>query len=97
MAVRDFAAAFPDEKRWFTRLTSEPTETLKDFLGSLGYTGRPELWSMFSCLLLTRSMWLNPDWYTHHATSLRNAMKSQSEHEIMRVPALCVQDVLATC
>ena len=36
--------------------------TVREF--QVAYTGRPEMWSMFSCLLLTKSMWINPDWYT---------------------------------
>ena len=95
IAVEEFAAGFPDERQWFVRLRSGlQVSSLKEFFDSLGYEGRPELWSMFSCLLLTRSMWRNPEWYTYHARSLRKAMHSQKKHKLMRVPSLCVQDVL---
>ena len=94
--VRDFAAAFPDEREWFSRLCSAwDTTTVKEFFSDLQYTGRPEFWSMFSCLLLTRSMWLSDAWLLHHCASLRKAMCSQHHHRIMRLPALCVRDVLS--
>ena len=94
ISIQDFATAFPDERQWFARLAPSPTDTVKDFLSSMDYTGRPELWSMFACLLLTRSMWWNPDWFDYHVARLRRAMRSQSEHSILRVPGLCVQDVM---
>ena len=93
--VLEFKVAFPDERQWFTDLATSLTMSVKEFLDDVGYTGRPEMWSMFSCLLLTRSMWINPDWYTYHAASLKKAMDSQCKHDIMRVPALCVRDVRA--
>ena len=98
ISVEEFAAAFPDERQWFTRLCSSSdttTTTVKKFFSDLGYTGRPEFWSMFSCLLLTRSMWLSDAWLLHHCASLRKAMCSQHHHRIMRLPALCVRDVLS--
>ena len=95
ITVREFQVAFPDQRQWFTELATRPIVSVKEFLGDVGYTGRPEMWSMYSCLLLTRSMWINPDWYTFHAASLKQAMDSQRKHDIMRVPALCVRDVRA--
>lgn len=94
ISVREFATAFPDERQWFMRLAAHPHTTVKDFLSSMEYNGRPEMWSMFACLLLTRRMWRNPDWFAYHARELRRRMRSQSEHSILRVPGLCVQDVL---
>ena len=94
--VSEFAAAFPDARQWFSRLCSSyDTTTVKKFFSDLGYKGRPEFWSMFSCLLLTRSMWLSDAWLSHHCASLRKAMRSQHHHMIMRLPALCVRDVLS--
>ena len=97
ISVKEFAPAFPDEHQWFARLCSSnsATTTVKKFFSELGYTGRPELFSMFSCLLLTRSMWLSDAWLSHHCASLRKAMRSQRHHRIMRLPAHCVQDVLS--
>ena len=96
ISVGEFAAAFPDERKWLTRLCgSSDTTNLKKFFSDLGYKGRPEFWSMFSCLLLTRSMWLSDAWLSHHCASLRKAMRSQKHHRIMRLPALCVRDVLS--
>ena len=96
ISVGEFAAAFPDERQWFTRLcSSSDTTTVKKFFSDLGYKGRPEFCSMFSCLLLTRSMWLSDAWLSHHCASLRKAMRSQRHHRIMRLPALCVRDVLS--
>ena len=93
-SVAEFATAFPDERQWFMRLSSSPTQSVREFLSSLDYTGRPELFSMFSCLLLTKSSLLSPTWFEYHARVLRQAMHSQKEHGLMRVPSLCVQDVL---
>ena len=94
--VRDFAAAFPDEREWFSQLCSAwDTTTVKEFFSDLQYTGRPEFWSMFSCLLLTSSMWLTSEWLSERCRSLRRAMRSQLRHGLMRVPALSAQDVLA--
>ena len=98
ISVEEFASAFPDERRWFVRLCSSSDRTattVEKFFSDLGYKGRPEFWSMFSCLLLTRSMWLSDAWLSHHCASLRKAMRSQHHHRIMRLPALCVQDVLS--
>ena len=97
ISVGEFAAAFPDERQWFKRLCSSScdTTTVKKLFSDLDYKGRPELWSMFSCLLLTKCMWLSEAWVLHHCTSLRKAMRSQHLHRIMRLPALCVQDVLS--
>ena len=96
ICVRDFATSFPDEREWFSRLCgSMDTTTVKEFFSDLQYTGRPEFWSMFSCLLLTSSMWLTDEWLSSQCSSLRTAMRSQLRHGLMRVPALCVQDVLA--
>ena len=96
ISVGEFATAFPDERKWFTRLcSSSDTTTVKKFFSDLGYNGRPEFCSMFSCLLLTRSMWLSDAWLSRHCVSLRKAMRSQQHHGILRLPALCVQDVLS--
>ena len=96
ISVGEFAEAVPDGRQWFTRLcSSSDTTTVKKFFSDLGYKGRPEFWSMFSCLLLTRSMWLSDAWLSHHCASLRKAMRSQHHHRIMRLPALCVRDVLS--
>ena len=94
--VREFAAAFPDEREWFTRLCSSSmdTTTVKEFFSDLRYTGRPEFWSMFGCLLLTPSMWFTSEWLLSRCRLLRRAMRSQLRHGLMRVPALCAQDVM---
>ena len=97
ISVEEFASAFPDERRWFVRLCSSSDRTattVEKFFSDMKYNGRPEFWSMFSCLLLTKSMWLSDAWLSHHCASLRKAMRSQKHHSIMRLPALCVRDVL---
>ena len=82
ITVREFQGAFPDQSQWFAELATSPTVSVKEFLGDFGYVGRPEMWSMFNCLLLTKSMWINPDWYTYHAASLKKAMHSQRKRDI---------------
>ena len=96
ISVENFARAFPDEKSWFTLLSGSHTDTLHKFFEDLNYSGRPEFWSMFACLLLTRAMWRNPDWYVNHKHELKAALRSQLHHGLQRVPALCVSDVLSS-
>ncbi len=93
IALPYFARPFPDSKQWFTRLrTRGQHRTLGEFFSSLGYDGRPELFSMFACLLLNREVVVNTEWLQSVACKLRRTMHElQSSHHIDRVPAVCVK------
>ena len=92
--ARVFASSFPDQRSWISALVAaNRNPTLAEFAADLGYDGRPELLSMFLCLLLTKVMRVNPAWLLAHRTHLCNAMLSQHDRlGLCRLPALCVQD-----
>lgn len=91
--VRDFAVAFPDQSSWLMRLPHRPSHNLQAFFEEIGFDGRPELFSMFTCLLLTKGMWWAPEWYRKQASYLKAAMLEQARCSgVMRLPLLCVQD-----
>ena len=95
VTVRDFGAAFPDSKGWFERLCSSWDMPLSSFFQFLGYTGRPEFFSMFACLLLTRTLQVNPAWALHVQGKLQHSMDECARvHGVPKVPALCVEGVL---
>ena len=73
MTVGDFSAAFPDSKGWYLWLGSRDMP-LGQFFALLGYTGRPEFFSMFACLLLTAGMQVNPSWTRHFEGDLKRCM-----------------------
>ena len=90
-----FASAFPDQRGWLTTLSSEGVQdwTLSGFMAGLGYDGRPELLTMFLCLLLTKSMQVHPAWLLKHRRLLCSAMCSQHGRQgLYRLPALCIQE-----
>ena len=92
-----FASAFPDQRGWLHTLSREGVrDTLPEFMAGLGYDGRPEMLTMFLCLLLTKTLRVNPAWLLVHRTRLCSAMCLQHGRQgLFRLPALCVQD--ASC
>ena len=90
-----FASAGPDQKGWFSRLgTRKSGPSLQSFFDDIGYRGRPELFSMFSCLF--GSMQVSPAWLDHHATQCMAYSKDyRSQHGIDPVPARVVAAILA--
>ena len=90
----EFSSAFPDQGSWMDRLQRRGCgPTLADFFQDVQYDGRPELFAMHTCLLLCRSMRLNPEWIRAHRRELTRAMLAQfSDLGLCRVPALCVKD-----
>ena len=90
--VQSFAASFPDQRCWICRLSGGRPGTLAEFAEGLGYDGRPELLTMFLCLLLTRSMQVNPAWLLARRARLSKAMLAQRDSRgLFKLPALCVQ------
>lgn len=90
-----FAAAFPDQRSWISRMCTRPGITLADFLASIDYHGRPELLTMFLCLLLNPRMRLKPAWFTANHQKLCSTMVEQHRClGVFRLPELCVQDAL---
>ena len=98
LSVLEFAAAFPDQGCWFTKLgeysnNESRTVNLGDFLRSLDYDGRPEFFSMFACVLLCKCMRVSPAWLALHARELTDAMLMQlGRRGFCRLPALCVRE-----
>ena len=94
ITVRDFAQAFPDQRAWLRRLPRWPGMTLQDLFDDLGYDGRPECFSMYTCLLLTRGMRKTPQWYQKHGRRLTELMLDQGRAQgVMRLPLVCVDDL----
>ena len=94
MTVQDFSMAFPDSKGWFSWLGS-PDMALDNFFALLGYTGRPEFFSMFTCLLLTAELRVNPAWTRHFAGDLKRCMGDYaSAHGLPKLPSLCVAELV---
>ena len=70
--VGEFGRCFPDSRGYFQAFkNSVPHGSLKMFFDELGYKGRPELFSMYTCLLGHKSLWKNPKWLQFHAKSIR--------------------------
>jgi hypothetical protein len=66
-------------------------DNLKVFLQRLNYSGPPEMFSMYACLLLPKAMRLRIDWYTRHQKSLRDrAAKHALNHPVHLLPELNV-------
>lgn len=91
----DFATSCPDSKEWFTRLPPRQGRlSLTALFDILDYTGPPELFSMYSCVLLTQSMWVNPLWLEDRAQELRSYSSTyEGNHCLEPVPALVVKAV----
>ena len=95
MKVCDFMTAFPDQSHWLRRLSLTRDGSLAALFASLNYDGRPELFSMFACLLLCKAMRVSPAWLKANTRKLRMAMCSlRSQGLLYRLPTLCVQDVV---
>ena len=90
VSVKAFGPAFPDTNRWFDRLPARACKgRLADLFADLGYDGRPEFFSMFSCLLMTPPCSTRSDaWYTANARKVRRLMASyRAEHGLYPTPA----------
>lgn len=90
VTVKAFARAFPDTNGWFRRLPAKACKgRLADLFADLGYDGRPEFFSMFSCLLMTPPCSTRSDaWYRASARELRRIMASyRTEHGLHPTPA----------
>ena len=91
VSVAEFAVAFPDACSWFEIL---PTETcrssLKDFFKSLEYDGPPELFSFWSCLLLSRPCLRSKEWFHENTKAIRQLQQRyRRQHGIDLVPSRC--------
>ena len=90
----DFACSFPDSNNWFDTLRRPGMcDSLQSFFSYVEYDGRPELFSMFACLLLTSSMRHNPSWFKAHSRALRRSMHIAVACDgVMKLPAVCVAE-----
>ena len=92
----DFAEAFPDSGSWFARLAprGKDYKSLYDYLQDLSYRGRPEFFSAYACLLLGKSMRVNPEWIQEHSKELQAFNASYRRiHHIDMVPGRVVKAV----
>ena len=95
VSLAHFAQAFPDSKAWFSKLTVRGEHSsLQAFMESLNYTGRPEFFSMFACLLGNAQLCKRADWFAKHCRALRAEMQaSVVQNGFMGVPSVCVKAV----
>ena len=93
--LKDFAAAFPDQKSWFKRLCRSrcwDTEVLSDTFRSLAYKGRPEFFSMYGCVY--GCVQESQSWLHTHRRDLQKAMATFAhEHGFDCAPAATVKHV----
>ena len=95
VSVHEFMQCNPDSKSWVKRLRIKGRcASARIFFESIGYSGPPELRSMFLCLLRTKVMRKSRAWYEEHGRALRADMLGhEASHGLMKVPALCVSEV----
>ena len=93
VALDAFAQSCPDSRAWFGRLcSSRSQQSLQAFFDDVGYTGKPELFSMYTCVLLNSSMRVDPAWLEEHAHKCRlYSRKYCGLHGLDPVPALAVR------
>ena len=90
-----FARACPDSKQWFTKLSrSSGSQGLRAFFNEVGYAGKPEMFSMYACVLLNDRMHVNPSWLEENADACKlYSREYECEHGLEPVPALVVAAV----
>ena len=100
VAAVDFATTCPDQKRWIVRFAGardgavRGSPTLAHTLQSVGYTGRPEYFTMYACVyaMVRRSVL----WLEAHEAELQGAQRAfLEEHSFQCAPAAAVASVLA--
>ena len=97
--VEDFATTCPDQKKWLMRYAGgcrvdnmRQKPTLAYTLRSVGYSGRPEYFTMFACVY--NMMRCSPQWLQDHAEELRQVRQLfQKEHGFECAPAAAVAQV----
>ena len=93
---QDFAESFPDPGGWFARLVprGKRYKSLHDYLQDLGYQGRPELFSGYTCLFLGKSMRVNPKWMLEHSKELQDfSVSYRMIHHMDMVPGRVVNAI----
>lgn len=93
--AEDFATTCPDQKLWISRFagTVRQRPTLANMLRSVGYTGRPEYFSMYACVYgMVRC---TVRWLQDHEKELQEAQQAfQKKHGIECSPAQAVAIVI---
>lgn len=96
--AEDFASTCPDQKHWISRFAStrvggvRSRPTLAHTLRSVGYSGRPEYFTMYACVygMVRRSV----QWLQDHEEELQKARRVfQEEHRFECSPAEAVARV----
>ena len=96
VSLPDFMKSNPDSSSWVKTLQVKGHGgSAKAFFDTIGYQGAPELCTMHLCLLLTRAMRKNPQWFRTHRLALQARMLGQLKLGLMKLPALCVKEELA--
>ena len=96
VSVADFSAAFPDACQWWQILPkwNEVDSDLESFFKNLDYDGRPEFFTFWACLLLTRLSRKSPEWFRRSASKIRqHRMRYHRMYGIDIVPVRCVQQI----
>ena len=93
VTTQRFSRGFPDSNNWLVYLKMPgQNASLQDFVESVGYDGRPELLSMYLCLLLTGVMRRSPAWYQANQCALRLEIRRSSPgFGIPALPEHCVK------
>ena len=93
VSAEAFATVCPDSKQWFQRLMGTALDVpLSQFFRDVGYDGRPELFSMYACVLGHASLRV---WLLKHKADLKDI-----EHRFRRsnrfdcTPACVVMQLL---
>ena len=94
VSVADFSAAFPDACQRLQSLPKTEDMDLASFFKSLEYDGRPELFSFWTCLLLTKLARKSPEWFERRGADIQKHMlRYRRTYGIDIVPVRCVQQV----
>ena len=93
-SVADFSAAFPDACHWMKILTPRDNKDLATFFRLLEYDGRPEFFSFWTCLLLTKLARKSPECFDRNADAIqKHRVWYRRTYGIDIVPVRCIQQV----
>ena len=96
VTVEEFAVAFPDSCQWLRVLPLRSSDcTLQTLFETLEYDGRPELFSFWTCLLLTRDCRMAPSWFDENVQAISKHRRWYfRSHGLHVVPARCVSQLV---
>ena len=94
VSVAEFSVAFPDACQWLKVLPKSTSTDLSTFFRDLEYDGRPEFFTFWSCLLLTKLARKSPEWFDSHADAIeKHRLRYRRNYGIDIVPVRSVLQV----